>query len=89
MPISKFDPETNTLVVDQEGYPELEGVEVGADISGKWTGKVTDVAEDGKITIEYEKQEFELENHADKALDGMMGGKGGKSVLSPDREEDD
>ena len=63
------DGESTTLSV--ENYPELEGVQVGETISGKWSGKVTK-SENGSVTIEYDSMELETENSADRELRGMM-----------------
>jgi len=70
-------------VLSVEKYPELEGIEVGAEVKGSWSGKVSDVS-DGQVTIDYSELEIETENAADQALSTLKGEKS-----KPATEEDD
>lgn len=77
--------ESKQVTFNPGEYPQLQGIEVGSKISGKWSGTVSEVAEDGTVTVNYESTEIETENHADKALKGMKK----REDLEPMDSEDD
>ena len=62
------DGESTSLSV--ENYPELEGVQVGETISGKWEGRIVEV-KNGMVKVEYDSMELETENTADRDLRQM------------------
>ena len=84
---TQINEEAKQVTFNPEEYPQLQGIQVGAAISGKWTGTVAEVAEDGSVTVNYESTEIETENGADKALNGLTGKKESSGSVSEDDDD--
>ena len=80
--------ESKQVTFSQEEYPQLSGIQVGAEISGKRTGTVAEVAEDGSVTVNYESTEIETENGADRELSKLKNNEHNKSE-SYEEDEDE
>ena len=67
-----------------EEYPELEGIEAGAQIPFRGIAMIED-GENGK-TVSFESLEFETENQADRSLRDL---KGDRSAVAPKSNSED
>ena len=65
--------ETHELVVEEGTYPELDGLEDGAEFSSKVKGVVSK-SEEG-MTLKFSLSDIQTENKADKELKRMTGQK--------------
>ena len=61
-----------SIQLNVSDYPQLTGIEAGAEVSGKWNGNV-DAApdEDGNVTVRFSTMEIETDNAADRALEEL------------------
>lgn len=80
-----FAPDSGSLTLSTEEFPELEGIKVGDEIKGNYVARVKSV-EDGMVTLLIESQEIETENFADRELRNM---KSNMIEVSGDDEEED
>jgi hypothetical protein len=68
--------EGNQLTFSTADYPELDGIQSGAPVDIRCTGRVTNAA-DGSVTVSIEgKCDVSTEGQADKAMKEMSGNKG-------------
>lgn len=79
-----FAPDSGSLTLSTDEFPELEGAKEGDEIKGNYVARVKSV-EDGLVTLLIESQEIETENFADRELRNMTT----NMIEVTDNEDDD
>jgi hypothetical protein len=63
--------DAGSTVLSLDKFPQLQGLESGAKVSGKWEGIIGEIS-DNNVKIDFSNLELETENSADVALNKMI-----------------